>query len=207
MVGYAGEDVGEPCLRVDVVKATGLYQRVRDRCPLTAAIGAAEQPRLAPKGHAAQRPFGGIVRETDPAVGEEAGERVPAAQHVVDGFGNVMVARDPGELRAEPFLEFGHQRSAEFVTDSEALGRALAIDVALDGEQGVELLHSLQSDREDDRRLLAAALLARGALDVGQLEELPARVGKASCLQDGPGLATDSVELGEPGIGVGLQDP
>ena len=31
-------------------------------------------------------------------------------------------------------------------------------------------------------------------------------MGKASCLQDRRGLAIDSVQLGEPGIGVGLQD-
>lgn len=54
MVGNAGENVCEPCLGIDVVEATGLDQRVRDRRPLATAIGAAKQPRLAPERH---RPF------------------------------------------------------------------------------------------------------------------------------------------------------
>lgn len=58
-----------------------------------------------------------------------------------------MVARDPGELRVQPVAKFGHQRRAEFLADGEALGRTLTIDIALDGEQGIELLHGLECDR------------------------------------------------------------
>lgn len=54
MVGDAGEDVGEPCLRIDVVESTGQDQRIGDRRPLATAIRAAKQPRLAPERHAAQ---------------------------------------------------------------------------------------------------------------------------------------------------------
>ena len=38
MVGDAGEDVGQPCLRIDVIEAAGLNQRIRDRRPLTTTI-------------------------------------------------------------------------------------------------------------------------------------------------------------------------
>lgn len=68
---------------IDLVEAAGLDQRVGDRRTLAAAIRAAEEPRLTPDWHAAQRSFGGIVREADPAIVEETGERAPAAQHVV----------------------------------------------------------------------------------------------------------------------------
>lgn len=41
--------------------------------------------------------------------------------------------------------------------------------------------------------LLAAALLPSGALDIGEFEELPARVCKAPGFQDEAGLSIDSV--------------
>jgi len=83
----------------------------------------------------------------NPAVGEEVCERVPPAQHVVDGLGEVVVARDPGELCVQPVVELGHQRRAEFLADDEALSRALAVDAALDHEQGIELLLGLERNR------------------------------------------------------------
>ena len=43
----AGEHVGKPGLRIDVVEPRGLDQRVHHRGPLAAAIGAGEQPGLA----------------------------------------------------------------------------------------------------------------------------------------------------------------
>jgi hypothetical protein len=75
VIGDAGEHIGEPGLRVDVVELGGLDQRVEDGGALPAAIGAAEQPRLAAERDAAQRPFGGIVRQADVAIIEEASER------------------------------------------------------------------------------------------------------------------------------------
>lgn len=66
-----------------VVEVTGLQQRVGDRRPLATAIAAAVKLRLAPERHTAQRSFGCVVREANPAVVEKTGERAPAAQHVV----------------------------------------------------------------------------------------------------------------------------
>jgi hypothetical protein len=43
----AGEDVGEPCLRVDVVEPCGLDQCVHHGGTLAAAVGTGEEPRLA----------------------------------------------------------------------------------------------------------------------------------------------------------------
>ena len=52
---------------------------VHDGGALGAAIGAGEQPRLSAQGKAAQRAFGGVVGQADPAVVEEAGEAGPSA--------------------------------------------------------------------------------------------------------------------------------
>ena len=76
MIGDAGEDIGEPGLRIDIVELRGLDQGVDDRTALPAAVGAAEQPRLAAERDAAERALGGIVGEADPAIVEEACERV-----------------------------------------------------------------------------------------------------------------------------------
>ena len=75
-------------------------------------------------------------------------------------------------------MELGHKRRAEFLPDHEPLGRALAVDAALDVEQGIEALHGFERDRIDHGAALAAALLAGRAYDIGELEELaPGMVG------------------------------
>ena len=77
-LGDAGEDVGEPGLRVDVVEFGGADERVHHRRPLAATIGAGEEPGLASEADAAQRPLRGVIGQADAAVVEEAGEAVPA---------------------------------------------------------------------------------------------------------------------------------
>jgi hypothetical protein len=118
----AGEDVGQLGLRVDVVEPGGLDQRVEDGGALTTAIGAAEQPCLADQPHAAQRAFGGVVAETDPAVVQEPGERRLAAQHVADRLDEVVVAQELCQLGGEPAVKVIHQWRAMFIVDSKALG-------------------------------------------------------------------------------------
>jgi hypothetical protein len=49
---------------------------------------------------------------------------------------------------------------AEFLAAGDSLGRALAVDAALDIEQGIEPLHGFERDRVDHGAALAAALLA-----------------------------------------------
>lgn len=60
--------------------------------------------------------------------------------------------------------------------------------------------------RLDNAGLLATALLAGRAFDVGELEELPARVGEASCLQDEAWPALGSIQLAVLRKGIGLQN-
>ena len=60
MVGDAGEDIGQPGLRIDVVELGGHDQAVQEGGALTASVGAGEQPNLPSESQAAQRPLGGI---------------------------------------------------------------------------------------------------------------------------------------------------
>ena len=54
MIGDTSEDVGEPGLRIDVVHFCGDDERIHNRGALPTAIGAGEEPRLAPESN---RPF------------------------------------------------------------------------------------------------------------------------------------------------------
>src|SRR4029077_8842584 len=87
MVGDAGEDIGQPGLRIDVVELGGHDQAVQEGGALTASVGAGEQPSLPSESQAAQRPLGGIIGQADAAVLEEAGEGSPALE-VVHGAGD-----------------------------------------------------------------------------------------------------------------------
>jgi len=141
-VGDAGEEVGEPSLRVDVVELGGLDQRVEDGGALATAIRAAEKPGLATERHAAERPFGGVVGEAYLAAVEDATERVPAPQHVVDRLGGIVAPRQLADLCGKPGVELSHQRGAVLLAYGEPLGGSLAVDGALDLEQGIEPLHA-----------------------------------------------------------------
>lgn len=207
MLGNASEHIGEPGLRIDIVQAGGLDQGVEDGCALAAAIGSAKQPGLPSERHAAQGAFGGIVGQADLAVLKEASEGVPAAQHVVDRFGEIVVAREPGELGSEPGVKLGHERRTQFLAHNEPLGHALTVDAALDIEQSIDPLHGLDRDRVDHAGMLAAALLAGRTGNVGQFEELAPRVGKAAGLMHRRRQTTGSIKLAVTTIGIGLQDP
>jgi len=78
MVGDLRDDVAEPGMRIDVVEAAGLDQRVHGGRPVTAAVRAAEGPVPAPDGNGSHPAFRGIVGHADPAVRHEAGKAVPA---------------------------------------------------------------------------------------------------------------------------------
>jgi len=70
--GDAAEYVGEPGQRVDVVELRRHDQRGHGRSTVGTAFGTGEQPGFASQGKAAQRAFGRVVGEADPAVVDES---------------------------------------------------------------------------------------------------------------------------------------
>ena len=72
MIVDTAKHVGEPGFGIDVVELGGDDERVDRRCPLAAAIGAAEGPVAAAEGDTTQCPLGRVVRETDLPIDEEA---------------------------------------------------------------------------------------------------------------------------------------
>jgi hypothetical protein len=58
-----------------------------------AFVGAGERPVVAADGDAAQRQLGGVVGHAQAAVVEEAGERRPAIEAVLDCLGDLGAER------------------------------------------------------------------------------------------------------------------
>ena len=109
MIRQPREDIGEPGLRVDVVELGGLDERV-DRGGASATfVGAGEGPVVATDRDAAQRPLGGIVGDAKATVIEEARERGPALETVVDRLGGLVLCGELGALRSQPGLQLGDQ--------------------------------------------------------------------------------------------------
>ena len=83
-LGHAIDHVAEPGLRIEAIELGALQHGVEDRGPLTARLRAQEQEVLAGDGDAAQRALGDIIVDRQPAIAGIAGQRLPAAQRILD---------------------------------------------------------------------------------------------------------------------------
>ena len=105
MIADPVEHIRQPGSRIDIIQFGGDDERIHRCSPFATAIGTSEQPCLATQRNPAQRPFGGIVRQTDPAIVNEPAEGNPALQHVVDRLCHVGVARHLAAHIAHPAFE------------------------------------------------------------------------------------------------------
>lgn len=206
MGGDAGEDIGEPGLRVDAVHFCRDDEAVHSCGAPPSAIRSAEQPGLPSKSDASQAPFGGIVGETHASIFQEQREAHPSLQDVVERLGQVVTTRQFGELFAHVDLKVLDQRPAQRLSHLKTLLGALAIDGAFDLEQRIDPPHDLDGDRRERDFLLSGALAPRILFDVGHGKERAPSMRPAGSLPDRPGLAPGQIELVVPVIGVGLQD-
>lgn len=92
-IGDPGEDVGEPGFGIDVIETTRRDHGQHDSGAVGAAQAAGEGPVAPAQGDAAQHSFSGVIAEADPAIVEEAGEVVPASEHVIHGLQDLGGAR------------------------------------------------------------------------------------------------------------------
>jgi hypothetical protein len=192
VIGDTREHVGEPGARIDVVQVRGGDQRIHRGRSLAAPIRTTEQPRLATEGDAPERPLCRVVRQADPPVVEESGERVPALQHVVHRFRDIGMPGEFGAFAAHPLLESGDERSDSDLPRAMTLSCREAVDVALDVEDRIDPTHRF--DRE--RRLGK----------IGEDEQLAPFMRPARGLGDRPRFTRRVIELVEPGISIRLQD-
>jgi hypothetical protein len=91
--------------------------------------------------------------DADPAVVEEAGERRPALEQVVDRPRDLGMARELGARAAHPGLEFGNEGRDRGLAECEAVRGGSAVDRALRIENRVDPLDRLDRQRGDDREL------------------------------------------------------
>ena len=71
------EDVPQVGFRIQAVELGRADQAVDRRGALAAAVGAGEEIVFSSQSDRAQRAFGGVIVDLDPAVVAEAGERFP----------------------------------------------------------------------------------------------------------------------------------
>ena len=202
-IGNTGEDVGEPCLGIDVVEATGRDHRQHDGGTVGAALTAGEGPIAPSQGDASQCALGAIVGQADPAIVEEAGEVVPAPEHVVDRLQDLGGAREGFALAQQPGVHVIEEWFALFLAHGAPLVGAAAIDGALDLEQRIDASDRLQRDRRDRFALLAFPGVF---LDVSQLEEAPPRVGEAKRRRNRQRFLLRVEQRLESVVAIGLQD-
>lgn len=137
-VDDTGEDVGELSLGIDVVEATGRNHRQHDGGTVGATLAAGESLVAPSQCDASQCALSTIVGQADPAIVEEAGEVVPAPEHVIRGLEDLGGAREGFALAEQPSLHVGEQRLALLLAHGMPLGGSLAVDRTLDLEQRVE---------------------------------------------------------------------
>lgn len=160
--------------------------------------------KVAPsQGDAAQRSFGGVVAEADPAIVEEAGKVGPAPEHVIHGLQDLGGAGEGFSLAQQPGVHVVEQRLASLLAHGSPLVGAAAVDGALDLEQRIETSDRLQRDRGDR---FALAAFPGVLLDIGQLEEAPPRMGEAECRRDRHRFLLRVEQRLEAAIAIGLQD-
>jgi len=85
MVSDPAQDVREPCLGIDIIELGGIDERV-DRGGAPPFFGSSKAPVAPADGYGAYLAFGGIVGHAEPTVVEEARERSPSFEAVVDGL-------------------------------------------------------------------------------------------------------------------------
>jgi hypothetical protein len=144
-------------MRIDVVKATGLDQRIHGRSKVSPSVRTAECPVSAPDCNGSNAPFGGVVFHADPAVCDEAGKAIPAWQYVVDGDGEIAFRGQPGILLVQIPLEVSDERRDAGPSIRKALGSAFPPDMAL----GSEDLVPTRDDLKRDGRLVEPGSLVK----------------------------------------------
>ena len=143
------------------------------------------------------------VGEADAAIGEECGEGTPILEHIVDGLGDRIVARELGAVALHPCLKFGDERCSQTCPRIAAFVHRDAVDAAFNLKDAVDTPHGFERHRRDiDGRFAPLGL----AGDIGKFEEMTAGMrpaqGARHCTLRSRRLEQRIVT----GIGVGLQN-
>jgi hypothetical protein len=142
------EDVSQPGLRVDAVELGCRDQRVGGSRPPATFVGSGEGPVAAPDRNGTQLTLRSIVRHAETSIVEEAGERCPALEAVVDGLTGLAVLGNPGALLAVNAV-------SNFLTCAEVKFPRPPISVI--SRQGDHELRFWEADRDGAEAVLGLA--------------------------------------------------
>src|SRR5712664_2914840 len=186
------QHVSEPDLGIDVVHLAGFDQGVDGGGTVAARVRTGKGPVSSSDRHTSQRSFSGVVRKTDAAVVEEAGERCPAVEKVVDRLGGIVLGGEQRSLLVHPDFKLGSERPRLFTAHGKPLLRRFAINAALDLEEHLDTTYSFAGDR-------------RLSL-FHQIDKLPPAVAPAGRFKDRSRLPLRLVELVVSIKGIGLHE-
>ena len=99
-------------------------------------------------------------------------------------------------------MQIIYQGTHQLVPGVEPVGDVQAVDLTLDIEDGVDLLHGLE---RDGGYVVCGLLLARLFLDVGKLEELPPGVAPTEGAEHRARITATAIEVVLAAVGIGLQ--
>src|SRR5204863_4535893 len=102
MLADARENLTQVGLGLKAVEACRANERVEDRGPIAASVGAQEQPVLGPELQGPNGILGGVVGDLQSAIIDVARQRVPSRAGVADGTGEIALAGNELELFVEP---------------------------------------------------------------------------------------------------------
>ena len=187
------EQVGDIGLRIESIHFGAFDECHGASEGFGAGLGAGEQPVFLAETYGPDGAFGGIVVDGDAAIVEKQAERVPAAEGIAKGLGEIAFARDSGELRLSPGMQGLEPGFAQLLTHVPTdIGR-LTGDLALDV---IELPDTL-------KRLVCYF----GFLGRPDVVKIASPMGKAGCFPETwiP-IRVRFVELRIAFVGVGLEN-
>lgn len=145
--GDAGEHVGEPGLRIDVVKLACDDQGIHGGSTLAAGSESANSQDLRPRAiPRSVRSATLLVMQIRPS----SRKRVNASHRLSMSFmpwrlGDIVMTRHLCTFGTHPDFELGDDRAASFLTRGPAGGDIQTVDGALDVEQDVDLAEGFQA--------------------------------------------------------------
>ena len=147
MLADARENLAQVGLGLKAIETCRADQRVEDRGPPAAGVGAQEQPILGPE---LQRPngiFRGVVRDFQSTIIDIARQRVPSPAGVANGTGELALAGNELQLLVEPEFQCIEPGFGGVPANASASLGNLACDGPLDVEQRTDLVEGLLGDR------------------------------------------------------------
>ena len=206
MVTDSAEHIGEPSFGIDVVKLSRGDQSIHGCCPLATTVRAAEGPVFSSDGNAAQRALRGIIGQADFAIGQEADKGGPTVEHVIHGFGDFVVSRQPSAFGAHPGFQRLDLRFDILLAQLQAFGLRQTDEWTLQIKDGVDPPHRFKGQRRESGRFLFRTCEC-GLVNIRQDKEFPSTMAPTGGLDDGAWLSTSIIKLVVPGISIGLENP